>query len=207
MKLVRIICPLFVTALSAHGFSQSFVSARVTGTQFLQGELYDTTVATVSGIAGQRLRINAIAIGGDADINSGDALFHVRSGSGATDFQFVAGQGGINTGMAWSGVGSIAHRLAATPDGAGSARGFSLLAVDYVLEEGEGFDLRFRGTRDWDGRYTMDIDPLGNLVDDSAVASSIRGWVQYEVMPVPEPLTLIGLAFLAPAIRRRRARQ
>jgi len=176
----------------------------VSNTQFSQGSLYDTTIGSVAGVAGYRLRINTIAVGGDADINSGDALFRIRSESGSTDFQYTAGQGDISTGMAWSGVGEIALRLSATPSYDGSARGFSSVNTSYLLNEGEGFDLRFRGTRDWDGRFTQDTDPLGNLVDDSAYSASIRGWVGYEVVPVPEPASVLGLGLLVTTVLRRR---
>jgi len=203
----RLLIIALVAALLGSANAQSFVTARVTGVQFQQGGLYDQTVASVTGSADQRIRITRIGIGGDADSQSGDALFRIVSQNGTTDFQYVAGQGDVNTGMSWYGVGTINHRLTGTPIYDGSARGFSVLDVDYLLEAGEGFNLNFRGTRDWDGRYTRDTDPLGNSFDDSAVASSIRGWVQYEMMPVPEPSLLLGLGLFVPAFLRRRRRQ
>lgn len=173
------------------------------GVSFHQGELYDTAVASIEGRTGERILITRLGIGGDADESSGDALFRLHSTGLSTNFHFAGGQG---AGMQWNAVGSIAHRLDPTPNVDASGRGFSLIDVAYLLEEGEGFTLNFRGTKDWDGRYTYATDPLGNFIDDSTVGSSIRGWVEYQIVPVPEPATLAILAPLALLkLRRKRS--
>ncbi len=194
MNTKRTLCFAVLVSCSVAGYSQHFVSARMDGVNFHQGELYDTAVATIEGRAGERILITRLGIGGDADADSGDALFRLHSTHATANFHFAGGQG---AGMQWGSVGEIAHRLDPTPNVDASGRGFSLLDVSYLLKEGEGFTLNFRGTKDWDGRYTYAADPLGNFFDDSSVGSSLRGWIEFQVVPVPEPMTLAVLAPLA----------
>ena len=56
---------------------------------------------------------------------------------------------------------------------------------------------------DWDGRYTSDTDLLGNVFSDTSYPSSVRAWVQFDIVkaapkqPIPEPssiaIMLLGL--------------
>lgn len=124
-------------------------------------------------------------------------MWRVHSDSSAINFKFGAGQGNF--------IGTLDHRLAPTTGTNG--RGFSSAVVNYLLPVGEGFTLRFFRSNDWDGLYTVGNDPLGNAYNDVTFQSSVRGFVEWSVVPEPGTMALLGLGALAAFRRLRQRRQ
>ncbi|WP_206080349.1 VPLPA-CTERM sorting domain-containing protein [Pacificoceanicola onchidii] len=154
--------------------------------------------------AGDQLLITMLGIAGDSRATSGDNRFRLTSSGTTADFTWVAGQQST----------AADYRLAPTPEPGAlgfPSTGFTYQSVSYLLAPGEGFNVFWDYHHDYDGRYAGATDILGNAFDDSAFPSSIRAWVQFEIVeaaavPVPAalPLLLAGLGGLGLATRRRR---
>lgn len=157
--------------------------------------------------AGDQIHISRIGMAGDSRASSGDNRFRLVSGSGGTDFTWVAGQQST----------PADYRLAPTPEPgtvSGSSTGFTYAVVDYTLNADEIFTVSWDHHFDYDGRFAGATDILGNAFNDSAFPSSIRAWVQFDVVTggaaaVAEP-GLIAFFVLAltmfGALRRKAAR-
>tara|TARA_R110002110_G_C13363539_1_gene709638 strand:- start:312 stop:992 length:681 start_codon:yes stop_codon:yes gene_type:complete len=154
--------------------------------------------------SGDQIHISRIAIAGDSRATSGDNRFRLVSGGGGTDFTWVAGQQST----------PADYRLAPTPEPGtvpGNSTGFSYFSVDYTLNADEIFTVSWDYHVDYDGRFAGATDILGNAFNDSAFPSSIRAWVQFDVVSgaVPEPASLVpfvlGIVALGYARRKRTA--
>jgi hypothetical protein len=184
---------------SAHGLVLTGVARSIDGSGFNHNLL----LGTIQGQAGYRIKIDRIGIGGDADAASGKQAF--RAIGGGLNFVFAAGQN-QNPPFAMDYV------LAPTSQTSGAhGRSLSLMWLNDVLAQpGESVELRWLGTADWDGHYTVDTDPMGTNIDDSRLLASARAWVQYSYVPVPEPCgigaVIVGLSVIGRRrlIRRRR---
>ncbi|MFY9235123.1 MAG: PEP-CTERM sorting domain-containing protein [Fimbriimonadaceae bacterium] len=157
-------------------------------------------LGTIEGRANERISILRIAIGGDADANSGKQAF--QAVGGGIDFVWAAGQQ-VNPPF------SLDYVLDPTVQTTGDGRTLSHLGIagEQIAAAGASVDIIWRGTADWDGRWTLDTDPLGSLIDDSALRASARAWVQYEYEPVPEPASIAAFALGLGALMRRRRRR
>jgi hypothetical protein len=163
----------------------------------------DILVEMLAGASGKQIKILKLGIGGDADQGSGPIGF--RAIGGGVDFTWAAGQ------ETHFGSDIPTYKLAPTPETVSSGRGFSYSGdLSLVLNEGAGLEIYSDFRRDFDGRYTIGSDLLGNNYDDSAVPSSFRPWVLYEyvdVAAVPEPATWLmmisGFAVIAATMRLR----
>lgn len=187
-------------ALCAGAAAQPLVfTAAVTsvdGTGFDKHKL----LGTIEGRAGYQVSILRIGVGGDADANSGKQAF--QAVGGGMDFVWAAGQE-VNPSF------GMDYVLNPTWQTTGNGRSLSYLSIagEQMASAGASVDIVWRGTADWDGWYTLDTDPLGNVIDDSQLRASARGWVEYEYTPVPEPTVLVALAASCGALAARRRRK
>jgi hypothetical protein len=148
---------------------------------------FDVLIGTIPGVSGANIVITGLGIGGDSDAGAGDNRFQIVDGA-SVDVQWVAGQQ----------TTPATYRLDPTPVVAGpnaNARGISFIDVNHVLAVGASAVIYWDYHFDYDGRYTFASDPLGNFYDDSPFPASIRALVRYEIVAVPEPGTMLLLAF------------
>lgn len=153
-------------------------------------------VGVIPGRANMQVRIMRLGIGGDADQSSGKQAFQAI-GAGLS-FTWGAGQE-VNPPF------PLDYVLSPTTQ-TGSPNGRSLSyssPLDLRGMAGQSISIKWRGTADWDGRFTQDTDILGNAFDDAPYYSSARAWVQYDYLPVPEPGSLAGLALISLVFGRR----
>lgn len=153
---------------------------------------------------GDQLRISKIGLAGDAARHSGPGGFAITPDANSARFTFGAGQ---NLAI---GQGAFDHFLGTTPQVSGRAHGFVYEDLDILLDVNEGFSLDFIYQYDRDGFYALGTDVLGNNFDDSAFSSTVRGWVQFEVVSgssVPGPasasILVLGLGLLARRLMAR----
>ncbi|NUM34380.1 MAG: PEP-CTERM sorting domain-containing protein [Candidatus Brocadiae bacterium] len=153
-------------------------------------------VGTLNLLAGQQIRITKIGIGGDSKVDSGDNRFRLV-GSGL-DFTWVSGQQAV----------AATYRLAGTPYTGQQSR-FTFYNVDITSNTGGSLSLYWDYHYDYDSVYLVDTDPLGNAFNDSAYLSSIRPWIQFEYVNVPEPssMILMGFAFLGMMIFAKKSKK
>jgi hypothetical protein len=124
-----------------------------------------TTMGTIPGANGKRIRITQIGICGDSDSGSGPNRFTVSGGG--FDFSFAAGQSSVST----------TYFLGVTPTASGSGRGFITKSVSLLGSLGQGATVQWDYHNDWDGRFCQATDPYGNAYNDGA--SSVRSWIAY----------------------------
>jgi hypothetical protein len=192
------IIALASTVLAVSGAHAEMFTARATSVDGV-GFTHNLLLGQIDGLAGHKIVIQTLGLGGDADVASGKQVFSAV-GAGL-NFTWGAGQ-------EQNPPFQLNYVLDPTPQTSVNGRGFSYLNVDSQLTTpgvGQAVSIYWRGTADWDGRYTQDTDILGNVFNDSAVPASARAWIQYQYQPVPEPCALAGIAVgIAGLIRRRR---
>ncbi|NUM36006.1 MAG: PEP-CTERM sorting domain-containing protein [Candidatus Brocadiae bacterium] len=135
----------------------------------------------ISGMSGYKIQITKIGIGGDSSPASGDNIFSATSSSSNFSFSWVAGQQ----------TNSATYRLAGTTVVSGAGYGFTYRDVDYTSNINDSVTIKWDYHYDWDGLYAYGTDILGNSYSDPA--SSVRVWVLYEYIAVPEPASLMML--------------
>src|SRR5688572_16729612 len=154
--IAALICGFFPSALQATIIDSG-------GGQFVWTELVTFSspcqpsavcqVGSIPGSPGSLIEIVNIAIGGDADATSGDAVF--RLVGGGLDFTWTSGQSGT----------IATYDLGATPPtGPGSDRGFTYSGpISFFATEGTSLNIFFVAHFDFDGRFTNATDILGNV--------------------------------------------
>ena len=148
---------------------------------------YGTSVAgaswVISSMSGYQIHITKVGIGGDSSAGSGDNIFSALSSSSNFNFSWVAGQQS----------NAATYRLAGTTVVSGAGYGFTYRDVDYTSNINDSVTIKWDYHYDWDGLYAYGTDILGNSYSDPA--SSVRVWVLYEYIAVPEPASLMMLLF------------
>ena len=148
------------------------------------------SVGAIPGVAGSRIHVLELGIGGDADAESGPALFSALGGG--LDFSWSAGKGPVGA----------SYTLSPTT-GTLSARGFSYLPVSLWAEPDAPLKIQWQGTRDNDLLYTYGNDSQGTFFDDSLFPGSMRVWLRYEIVAVPEPSAVCLVMGLLPFMLTR----
>jgi hypothetical protein len=153
----------------------------------------DYLVGTIPGSAGRQIRIIRVGLAGDATDQSGPHAFQAV-GAGL-DFTWGAGQVSLEP------LVPLDYDLAPTVLQIGSpepGRGFTYSGdINQTGASGQPVQIRWRGTRDWDGLYAWGTDSRGTAFDDSATTSSARVWVLYEYLGEPTAVPTQGDAALA----------
>lgn len=153
----------------------------------------DYLVGTIPGSAGRPIRIIRVGLAGDATDESGPHAFQAV-GAGL-DFTWGAGQ------VSQSPLVPLDYDLAPTVVQVGSpssGRGFTYSGdINQTGANGQSVQIRWRGTRDWDGLYAWGTDSRGTAFDDSGTSASARVWVLYEYLGEAAAVPTQGDAALA----------
>lgn len=175
---------LVLVAFVGSGLSLNQVDAATFNGRVSASDVSPVTLSTISVGGTERVRVTRVAIGGDAYSMSGSHRFVVTDG--VSPFEFYAAPadevpGALNLGI---------------PPGTPPGLGYAVADVDWLFVEGSSVLIRIESGTVFDGDYTLGIAPDGTSIDDSGFPSTLRVYVEWEVVvPATVPGTpTIGTA-------------